>query len=244
MLQRQLLHGRNIDGQIRRAIGEGHPRSNCRPGVQHRGRDGGMVFLHALLEFFRCRVYFLRRQENFGRSAPDHHQRVSLGPLAKLRDVVLDFEGQVVLVRGLLDVRAVEALHVIAIEGGLHRPDGGEKFLGLGEILGREHGRVRRSFIGGIRKKIPAAENQIFERVERHEILDERRAALGPFSQAYGAELRGGAHRLRGIVANQIDAGHEGRRHRAHPHSQDTQVSLGRCNRSRPAHSLLPPLIF
>ena len=57
---------------------------------------------------------------------------------------VFDFEREVVLGLGFFHVRAVETLHVIAVERGFHGLDAAEKFLGLGEVFRREHRGVAR----------------------------------------------------------------------------------------------------
>ena len=79
---------------------------------------------------------FLRRQENFRRAAPDHHQARRTGLFTKLRDVFLDFERQIELRLRRFHVRAVEPLDVVAIERGCHWADAAKKCFGLREMFG------------------------------------------------------------------------------------------------------------
>ena len=112
-------------------------------------------------------------------------------------------------------------------------------FLALQQVFRREHGGVGGGFVGGIGEKVPAAEDQIFERGERDEILDRRGAILGALAEANGAQLRDRADRLRAVVANQVHAGHEGGGHGAHADGQDAEFSLWRCNGRGPAHEFV-----
>ena len=128
-----------------------------------------MIFLHGALEILRRGVHFVRLEENFRGAAPDHDGAVDFVFLLEFADVVVDLHREIVFVFGFLDVRAVEILDVILIEGGLHGLDAVQEWLNLGEMIRVEHAGVRGGFVGGVGENIPAAENDVVQaqRAER-----------------------------------------------------------------------------
>ena len=70
-------------------------------------------------------VWCARRlgHEDLGAAAPDHHEAIELVVGLELPDVGDQLLGEVLLVLALLDVRAVEPLHVVPIEHGRPRLD-------------------------------------------------------------------------------------------------------------------------
>src|SRR5579864_500958 len=120
MFERKLLNRRDIHGQVGSAVCEGHAAGHRSPGVEHRGRDGGMIRLHGFDKFFRRGMHFFRADEHLGRTAPAGHQSRNALRRAKLLDIFLDLKRQVVLVFALLNMTAVELFYVFAVESRLH----------------------------------------------------------------------------------------------------------------------------
>ena len=129
VLLRELDHGRHVDGEIRRAVGERNALCQRRVGVDLRGRDAGIVGLKAFLEGFDGLMNGGRLEEDFSRAAPDHDDAIDC--LSECLDVGAHLVGEVALVLALLDVRAVEALDVVLVEDRGQRLDGFEVGLEL-----------------------------------------------------------------------------------------------------------------
>ena len=109
--------------------------------------------------------------------------RSSLLSRLELPDVGDDLLGEILLVLALLDVRAVEPLHVALIEHGRPRPD----LLELGPDLVEQRrlddaGRARGG-VAVVLEDVPAAEHEVVEAGERHDVADLRRAAFGPLAR-------------------------------------------------------------
>ncbi len=136
-------------------------------------------------------------QEHFRGGAPDHDEAVELVFLLEVADVFAELLGEIEFCFGFFDVRAVKIFYVGLVEGRLHRLDVLEKFLGLGEIFGVENAGFRGGFVGVVGENVPAAEDEIVELRERHEIFNFRHAIIGALSEADGTHLRERADRQR-----------------------------------------------
>ena len=130
-LARQFVHGRNIDGQVRRAVGEGHAFHQRGVGIDHRRRDVLVILLHRFFERLHALVSGGRLDEGFGRGAPDRDQPIGAARLAEVANVLPQLFGEVELVLAFLHVRAVDLLDVVVIEDGLHRLDRSSAALSL-----------------------------------------------------------------------------------------------------------------
>ena len=84
----------------------------------------------------------------------------------------------------LLHVRAVEPPHVRRREDRRHRPDRRERRPELLEQAVRRALRVPRGLVGVVREDVPAAEAEVVERRERHQLANEGRPLLGPLPEA------------------------------------------------------------
>ena len=126
-----------------------------------------------------------------------------------------------------LHVRAVEALHVARVERGLHRAHCAER-LGDGlEVPARlEHARALRGDVRVVGERVPAAEHEVVELRERHEVLDQRHVVLGALAQPDRAHLRERPDRLAHPPLRELDAGDERARHRAHADREHTEASF------------------
>ncbi len=178
-------------------------------------------------------------QENFRRTAPDYNRARDAVLFCEFPDIVLDLQRQVIFCACLFYVRAAKFLHIILVEGRLHRTDFAQELLYLGQMFRPEHGRVFGRLIRCVRENIPSSEHDIFEFLQRHEVLNRRRASVGPLSQANRAELRQRSHRLRLFAADQVDPGHERSCHGSHSYGEYSKFSFWRSNSRKPAHSFL-----
>ena len=133
----QLDQRRDIDGEIRCAVGEGHALAERGIGVDLRRRDADVVRLEALFEGFDGLVNGRGLEEDLGGAAPDHDHAID--GLFEGLDVGANLVGEIALVLARLDVRAVKALDVVLVEDGGQRLDGLEIGLELLEGFLVEH---------------------------------------------------------------------------------------------------------
>ncbi len=169
-----------------------------------------------------------RLHKDLRRGAPDHHQPVAAVRLLEVADVLANRLGELQLVRRLLDVRAVEALDVVVVEDRRHRLDSlqevGDRF---DVVVAVQHAGLEGGFVGVVGDRVPGAEDELVEPGQRHELVDQRRLALGTFAEANGAHLRQRADRLRGAAPGVLDAGDEGRGNGAEPGEQHSELAFG-----------------
>ena len=119
----QLQHRRNVGRQIRRGIREREPFADRRVRVDHARRNRIVALLERLLEGRHAGVHRGLLHVDLGAAAPDHHEPIAAVRLLERADVGDHLLGQVALVLALLDVRAVEPLHVALVEHRRHRLD-------------------------------------------------------------------------------------------------------------------------
>src|SRR5690606_3784992 len=81
--------------------------------------------------------------------------------------------------------------------------------------------------------RIPRAEDEIVERGERDEILDEGRALVGALAEADGGELRDRTYRLGETASHTLGTGHKRGGHGAEAGREHTEATLGWCWRTR-----------
>src|SRR5260370_11062452 len=196
-----------------------------------------MIGLHGLDELFRRGVPLSRLYEGFRRATPAGYQPRSARSLAKVGDVFLDLQRQLVLILALLDVRAVDELHEIVVERSLHRLDGGKKGLHLFQVLRVEDARIRRGLVRVVLENVPAAESEVRQLGKRDELLDERRTRVRALAKANGAHLRKRSHGLRLAFADELDSGHEGGADGTHARKQDSESSFGGGDFGRVFHA-------
>ena len=144
--------------------------------------------------------------------------------------------GKVLLVLALLDVRTVETLHVLAVEHGRHRFDGGEFVFHLFEQLLLEHAGVLRRLVAVVFENIPAAKHDVVESGQRHELADQRRAAVGALSEPHGPHLGQRADWFRETLSNGEDAGDGGCADGTKSDEQDAKLTFGRSDFKRCGH--------
>ena len=88
--------------------------------------------------------------------------------------------GEIHLRGALLDAEPVELLDPLAVEHGVHRDDAFELAADRREVALLEHARGAGGLERVGRDRVPAAEHEVVERSERHEVADQRVAALAP----------------------------------------------------------------
>ena len=221
------MHHRNIDRQVRRAVGKGHAFLQRGVGIDHRGRDVLVVGLQSLLERLH-RVWCTAPgfDERLGRAAPDHHQPVGAARLLEVADVLANLLGQLHLVLALLHVGAVELLDVVLVEDRLARLDRRQERLHLLQQRAIEHACLARCGVHVVFEDVPAGEDQVVELRQRNKVLDLGRAAVGALAQADGAHLRQRADGAGNPLANGFHAGDERGGHRAHAGDHDAQLAV------------------
>ena len=195
-LRRELDQRRDVGRQIRRGVRVRNPLAHRRVRVDHARRNRLVVLLERALEVASdwCTATFLH--VDLGAAAPHHDEPIELVLLLERADVVHHLLGEVALVLALLDVRTVEPLHVALIEDRRHRLDGFELGRELLEQRRLEHARRPRRGVAVLFEDVPAAEHEIVERRERHDVADLRRSALGALAEADRAHLRQRADRF------------------------------------------------
>jgi hypothetical protein len=126
---------------------------------------------------------------SFGRAAPYRYAA---------RDAVLSLEATHVLAHRLgehhlatcgLDVLSAQALDVLGEEHRRHRPDRTQLVLHGVEVIAREHIGGARGGIRVVREQVPAAEHELVELRQRHELADERLTLLVASAQADSTQL-------------------------------------------------------
>ena len=150
--------------------------------------------------------------------------------LLELPDVVHHHLGVVHLGCRRLDVGSVDALDVLLVEDRLHRLDRRQRLLQLFQQRHFQHARLDRGFVGVVFENVPAADLQVVQAGQRHEILDRRAAAFGALSQPDGSQLGQRTDRFPESALDGFQPGDEGRRDRAHAGNQDPQFALGGRN--------------
>ena len=236
-LRRQLQQRRDVGAEVRRRVRVGDPLVDRGVRVDHARRDRVVARLEPLLERLDAGVDRRLLQKDLGAAAPDHHQPVAAVLLLEAAHVFDELFGEVLLVLALLDVRPVEPLDVAAVEDRGHRRDRFELGPDLLEQVLVEHAGMLRRFVGVVVEDVPRTEHDVVERGERHEVLDERRAAVRPLAETDRAHLRQRADRLRESLADREHARDGGRADRSHPDQEHPELAPGICDVSCVFHS-------
>ena len=143
LLLGQLLHRREVDRQVGRAVGERHARAQAaRRRRSPTARCSRRCCCRPCFELRQRRVHVRRLAVDLGRAAPDRDAAIE--PLRRLEalDVGDELLGQIHLRLALLDVGAVQLLDVRRLEHARHRADALEERTHLLEVLVRQHAGV------------------------------------------------------------------------------------------------------
>ena len=128
----------------------------------------------------------------------------------------------------VLDVVAVQVLHVRLLEHRGHGLDGPQLVAQLLEHVVVEHAGAAGGDVGVVLEHVPAAEDEVVELGERHVVVDQRHVVVGAGADADGAHLGERADRLGQALADGEAAGDEGGADGAHAGQQDAQLAGGR----------------
>ena len=183
VLLRELQHRREVDRQVRRAVGVGDAFHQRRVGVDHRRRDRRVVRLEALLERLERLVRRRLGQVDLGGAAPDIDEPVEVVVLLEARMSARTCSARSRLFLPFLTFGPVEPLHVLAVEDGRPGLDGFKLGLICSSRSLVEHAGVLRRLVAVVLEDVPAAEHEVVEVGEGHEVLDERRAAVGALAR-------------------------------------------------------------
>ena len=167
-----------------------------------------------------------RPMEDLGRAAPDHHGARDAGALLEIPDVVHQHRGLVHLGARFLQIGAADVAHVVLIENCIHRMKFFQRRAHLLQEPSIEHRGVERGLVGAVFVDVPAAEFEILEPRERHEILDQRRASFGAFAEPNGGELRQRSDRRAEAALDRFDARDERRADRADARKQHAELAV------------------
>jgi hypothetical protein len=124
-----------------------------------------------------------------GRTTPHHDETIAVVFGAEVLDVGNQGFGLGHLVGDVLDAGAVETLHPTLIEHGIHGHDAFEFGRDGAEVTVFEHASGPGGFKGVRADGIPAAEDEVTEIGQGHELTDERVAVLFPLAQTNVGEL-------------------------------------------------------
>jgi hypothetical protein len=111
-----------------------------------------------------------RPMEDFGRTAPDHRQPGRPGVLLEPADVVHQHLGVIHLRAFRLEVRTIDALYIITVENRRHGLDLLQRTTQALDQWLIQYARMQCGFVAVLLEDIPAAEFQILQRRQRHEV--------------------------------------------------------------------------
>ena len=207
----QLDQRGNVGGQVRGGVGVRNALADGSVGVHHARRNRRVVRLEPALEARHRLVHFALGHVDLGAAGPNHDQPVEIVVLLEFLDVRHDLFRQVALGLALLDVGTFEPLDVVLVEDRRPRANLLELRPHLLEQRRLQNaGRFCRA-VAVLREDVPAAEDEIVEGGQRHDLVDQGRTAFRPLSQTDMTHLGQRADGLGNSFANGDDAGDEGR---------------------------------
>ena len=131
----------------------------------------GVVGLHGSLECCECAVHFIADGHvDFGTGGPDDNDAVAAVLLLEVADVLTQGFDHVPAGGALLDVGAVEALGVVAVEGGGKGHDGLEFVAHRFNVLFAEHLGVEGALVGVGGINVPRTEDHVVEVGKGHNL--------------------------------------------------------------------------
>src|SRR5579862_1994414 len=181
-------------------------------------------------------------QEGFGGAAPYHHQTIRARLLLEFSDIFHHLLGKIHLGFSLLNVLALQVFHVSLLVNGRHGTDALKKFFDGIEVGLLQNAGLAGGLVTIVVEEVPAAEDQIIQLRQGHEVLDAGRARLRAFAQANGAHLGKRADGARQLAANGFNPGNKSGCHGPHAWNQNAQLPLGLGDLNRfSSHALFPP---
>ncbi len=219
----------DVDGEVRRAVGERHTFEDRRVRVQHRRGDRRVVGVDRRLERLEVGVRRTGLDEDLGARAPQHHDTVDLLLVAEAVDVFADRVEHRSLVDRVHRVVGVDALHVLAIERRRHRAHLAQRVAdGLDVLAAIEHARPGCGDVGVVGERVPRPEHEIVERGQRHEVVDQRPAVVGALAEADRADLGQRTDWGTHAALDQLDTGDQRRGDGAEADGEHAETTVGR----------------
>ena len=170
VLAGELLRRGEVHRNVGRSVRERNPLLEERPRVDLSVGDVAIVALKPGLERADAPVNLRRRRVDLGRSAPDRDGAVAAAFAQKTTNIrAHSFDHLGLRVRGF-GVLSVEALHELAVEDSAHRLDGRELVPHEVEVIALQDARVERGLVGVVFEDVPAAELELIELGEGHEL--------------------------------------------------------------------------
>ena len=219
------------------AFAYGMPFADRRVGVDHARRDRRIVLLERRARSSRSTG---APGDSVMKTSVLPHQTITSAIEVVVRlelpDVGDDLLGEVALVLALLDVRAVEPLHVVLVEHRRPRADLLELGPHLVEQRLLEHAGRLAPRCSSRPRRCPSRRTRDRRAGERHDVVDLRRAAFGPLAEPDGAHLRQRSDRLGESLADGEHAGDGGRADGAEADQQDAEFAARRSDFNRSRH--------
>jgi hypothetical protein len=219
----ELVERGDVYGEVGSAVDEGDAFLERGPGVEHGGGDAGIIVDEAFFKGFEGLVDSGLFEIDLGGAAPDHDLAVGFG--FELGDVVADLVGEVALVLAGLDLLSGEALDVVLVEDGGHGLDGFEEGAHLLKLVAVEDACGLGGVVEVAAEDVPSGEDEVIERGDGNEVLDEGAALVGALAEADGTHLGDGADGLGEAVADGFYAGDEGGCYGSHAWDHDAKFS-------------------
>ena len=227
----QVAQRRDVDGQIRCPVGEGHALEDRRVGVEHRRSDRRVVGVDGRFECFEVHVRGAGLDEDLGAGGPQHHDPLHSLLLAEAVDVFADGVEHAALVDRVHRVVGVDALDVFTVERCRHRAHLAQGIADRLDVLAAlEHTGAGGGYIGVVGERVPRTEHDVFQRCERQEVLDQRSAVVGAFAEADRAHLGQRANWQADAPLDQFDTGDQRRRHGAETDREYAEPTFYRSN--------------
>ena len=203
---------RRVDGQVWCPVGEGDAFHDGRVGIKHGRRYFRVVFVHPLLKRLERLVHSTGSDEHLGGGRPHQHDAVTPVGGLEIPNVLPKRFGKFPLGPAGLDVGPFQVLDVLGAEHRRHGSDRLERILDRIEMLPPiQYSAVQCRFIGVGRYRIPGPDDEVVERRERDELLDQGNTRFRPLAQPDGAHLRERSDRLGLPPTDQLYTGDERR---------------------------------
>ena len=207
----ELDQRRNVRGQVRRRVCVRNAFPDCGVGVHHARRNRRVVGFEPALEARHRLVHLALGHVDLGAAGPDHDEAIEIVVFLELLDVRHHLLGEVPLRLPFLDVGTVEPLDVMLIEHRRPRANLFQLGADLLEQPGLEDAGGFRGAVAVLGEDVPAAEHQVVEPGERHDLVDHGRTAFRPFAQTNVPHLGQRTDGLCESFADGDNAGNKGR---------------------------------
>ena len=128
--------------------------------------------------------------KDFGGTAPNHCEARRSGTFLKVPDVVHQHLGVIHLGAFGLQIGAIDAAHIVAVEDGRHGFYFFERAAQAFNQSFLENARMEGCFVTVFLEDIPAPECEVFDLRKGHEVLDFGRIIVGSLTEPDRVQLR------------------------------------------------------